>query len=81
MGDVVGRPVFGMHPGLVRGTAPFTEIAPVTNGDGLYLFPAIPPGIFSAAVHDGQGNRIALRSAEVRSGETSKLNFILATLR
>ncbi len=77
--DAKGRPVFGIRLGVVSGTAPFPEIAPVTNEDGVYRFPAIPPGTFSVAVHDGQGNRIALQSMEVRSGEASKLDFILPT--
>ena len=74
-----GSPVFGMRLGIVDGTAPFPEIAPVTNEDGVYRFPAIPPGTFSVAAHDGQGIRIALQSVEVRSGEASKLDFILPT--
>ena len=78
--DADGSPVFGMRLGIVDGTTPFPEIAPVTNEDGVYRFPAIPPGTFSIAVHDGQGNRIALQSVEVRSGEASKLDFILPTL-
>ena len=78
--DADGRPIFGMRLGIVSGTAPFPEIAPVTNEDGVYRFPAIPPGTFSVAVHDGQGTRIALQSVEVRSGEASKLDFILPTL-
>ncbi len=78
--DADGRPVPGMRLGIVNGTAPFPEIAPVTNEDGVYRFPAIPPGAFSVAVHDGQGNRIALQSVEVRGGEASKLDFILPTL-
>ena len=57
-----------------------TEIAPVTDEDGVYKFPAIPPGTFYVAVHDGQGSRLALQCVEVRSGETSKLDFVLGTL-
>ena len=75
-----GKPVLGMRLGIVSGTGPFPEIAPVTNEDGVYRFPAIPPGTFSVAVHDGQGNRIALQSVEVRSGEVRKLDFILPTV-
>lgn len=79
--DADGRPVLGMRLAIVDGTAPFPEIAPVTDGNGVYRFPAIPPGTFSVAVHDEQGNRIALQSVEVRNGEASKLDFILAALR
>ena len=78
--DADGKPILGVRLGIVNGTAPFPEIAPVTNEDGVYRFPAIPPGTFSVAVHDRQGNRIALQSVEVRSGEASKLDFILPTL-
>ena len=78
--DADGSLVLGIRLGIVNGTAPFPEIAPVTNEDGVYRFPAIPPGTFSVAVYDGQGNRIALQSVEVRSGEASKLDFILPTL-
>ena len=79
--DSDGQPMLGIRLGIVSGTAPFPEIAPVTNGDGFYRFPTIPQGTFSVAVHDGQGNRIALQSVEVRHGEVSELDFILATLR
>ncbi len=79
--DANGRPVPGMRLGIVNGTAPFPEIAPVTNEDGVYHFPGISPGAFDVAVHDRQGNRIALQSVEVKSGEASKLDFILPTLR
>ncbi len=51
--DADGSPVLGMRLGIVAGTAPFPEIAPVTDEDGVYRFPAIPPGAFSLAVHDG----------------------------
>ncbi len=78
--DADGRPVLGMRLGIVNGTAPFPEIAPITNEDGVYRFPAIPPGTFSVAVHDGQGTRIALQSVEVRGGEASKLDFTLPAL-
>ena len=78
--DADGKPMLGMRLGIVAGTAPFPEIAPVTNEDGVYRFPAIPPGAFSVAVHDGQGNRIALQSVEVRGGEASKLDFTLPAL-
>lgn len=79
--DANGRPVLGMRLSIVNGTAPFPEIAPVTKEDGVYHFPAIPPGTFDVAVHNRQGNRIALRSVEVRSGEASKLDFIIPTPR
>ena len=75
-----GGSVLGMRLIVVDGTAPFPEISPATNEDGVFRFPAIPPGTFSVAVHDAQGNRVALESVEVRSGETSILNFILRTL-
>ena len=80
MKDANGGPVPAMRLGIVNGTAPFPEIGPVTNEDGVYRFPAIPPGTFDVAVHDRQGNRIALQSVEVRSGEASKLDFALTTL-
>lgn len=78
--DADGKPMLGMRLGIVSGTAPFPEIAPVTNEDGVYRFPAVPPGAFSVAVHDEQGNRVALQSVEVKSGEASKLDFILPRL-
>ena len=78
--DADGSPVRGMRLAIVSGTAPFPEIGPVTKEDGVYRFPAIPPGTFSIAVHNRKGNRVALQSVEVRSGEASKLDFILPTL-
>ncbi len=79
--DADGEPIARMRLGIVNGTAPFPEIGPVTNEEGTYHFPAIPPGTFDVAVHDEQGNRIAVQSVEVRSGETSKLNFMLTPLQ
>ena len=78
--DSDGQPMLGIRLGIVSGTAPFPEIAPVTDEDGVYRFPGIPPGAFSVAVHDEQGKRIALQSVDVRSGEASRLDFILSTL-
>ncbi len=78
--DSDGQPMLGIRLGIVSGTAPFPEIAPVTDEDGVYKFPAIPPGTFYVAVHDGQGSRLALQCVEVRSSETSKLDFVLGTL-
>lgn len=75
--DADGRLVIGMRLGIVAGTGPFPELAPLTNEDGVYRFPVVPPGTFSVAVHDARGNRIALQSVEVISGKVSKLNFIL----
>ena len=75
-----GGPVLGMRLIVFDGTAPFPEIAPVTNENGVYRFSAILPGTFSLAVHDAQGNRVAQESVEVKSGEASILNFILQTL-
>ena len=33
--DADGSPVLGMRLGIVNGTAPFPEIAPLTNEDGV----------------------------------------------
>ena len=78
--DADGRIVVEIRLLIVEGTAPFPEIAPMTNKDGVYRFPGIPPGTFSVAVHDDLGSRAALESVDVRSGEVSVLDFILQTL-
>ncbi len=61
-------------------TAPFPELAPETNENGGYQFPGLSPGTFEIAVHDRQGNRLVLKKAEVRSGEASRLDFVLPAL-
>jgi hypothetical protein len=75
-----GRPVPGMRMVIISGTAPFPELAPETNENGGYQFPGLSPGTFEIAVHDRQGNRLVLKKAEVRSGEASRLDFVLPAL-
>ena len=70
-----GAPVAGVRVGIVSGTAPFPEVGPQTDAKGYYHIGGVPPGTFQVAFHDTQGERIALESVEVRSGETSTLNF------
>ena len=78
--DANGQPVPGMRVIIVSGTVPFPELAPETNENGGYQFPGLSPGTFEIAVHDRQGNRLALKKAEVRSGEASRLDFALHAL-
>ena len=77
--DEDGNPVVGMRVCIVSGTSAFPEIAVETNEEGYYLIGSVPPGMFEVAVHDRQGNRVALESVVVRDGEPSKLNFVIAT--
>ena len=75
--DAYGQPVPGMRIIIVSGTAPFPELAPETNENGGYQFPGLNPGTFEIAVHDRRGNRLAQKKSEVRSGEASRLDFVL----
>ena len=77
--DTQGAPGAGLRLGIVSGTVPFPEIAPVTSSDGSYSFSAIQPGTFEVAVYDDDGNVLQQHSVEVRSGETSTLNFSVDT--
>ncbi len=74
-----GEPVAGMRIAIVSGTASFPEIASETTDVGLYQIAGVPPGTFQVAVHDRQGERIGVESIDVRSGETSTLNFLIST--
>jgi len=74
-----GKPIGELRVFIVGGTAPFAEIASETNDTGLYQIAGVPPGTFQVAVHDRQGERIGVESIDVRSGETSRLNFSIST--
>lgn len=73
-----GEPIGGLRVFIIGGTAPFPEIAPETDDTGLYQIAGAPPGTFQVAVHDRQGERVAVESIDVRSGETSRLNFSIS---
>ena len=73
-----GEPIGGLRVSIIGGTAPFPEIAPETNDTGLYQIAGVPPGTFQLAVHDRQGERVGVESIDVRSGETSRLDFSIS---
>ena len=73
-----GKPLAGMRVSIESGTAPFPEIAPETDAQGHYRLGSVPPGVFDVAVHDRDGNRVGLKSVEVRSAETSTLDFSIS---
>ena len=73
-----GKPLAGMRVSIESGTAPFPEIAPETNAQGRYRLGSVPSGVFDVAVHDRDGSRIGLKSIEVRSAETSVLDFSIS---
>ncbi len=79
--DANGQPVPGVRIIIVSGTTPFPELALETNENGGYQFPGLSPGTFELAVHDRQGNRLALKRAEVRSGGASRLDFVIPAPR
>ena len=77
-GTVTGpddEPVAGMRVFIVRGTAPFPEIAPETDENGHYRLSSVAPGTYEVAVHNKQGQRVGLKSVGVKSGETDTLDF------
>ena len=71
--DERGNPLVELRVGIVSGTVPFPEIAPVTNSVGFYSFPSIQPGSFEVAVYDTEGNVLRQETVEVRQGEASSL--------
>ena len=73
-----GKPLAGMRVSIASGTAPFPGIAPETDAQGRYRLGSVPPGVFDVAVHDRDGNRVGLKSVEVRSAETSTLDFSIS---
>ena len=75
-----GDPVAGMRIAIISGTAGFPEIAPETDQVGHYLIGGVSPGTCEVAVHDREGQRIALASVTVTSGETATLDFSVSTV-
>ena len=73
-----GKPLAGMRVGIESGTVPAPEIAPETDVQGRYRLGSVPPGVFNVAVHDRDGNRVGLESVEVKSEETSTLDFSIS---
>ena len=73
--DESGGPGLGIRVLIVSGTAPFPEIAPVTDAKGFYRIGGVSAGTFDVAFHDRNGDRIGLDSVTVKGGETSTLDL------
>jgi hypothetical protein len=54
-----------------------SEIAVITDEDGLYQIGSIPPGVFTIGVHDEEGERIGQKMFQVVSGETSTVDIFI----
>jgi hypothetical protein len=67
-----------MRVGIVSGTAPFPEIAVVTDANGAYTIGGVPLGTFQVAVFDLQGQNVGQESVVVTGGVTATLNFTVS---
>ncbi len=76
--DADDQPIAGMRVAIASGTVGFPEQLAVTNDTGYYLLGSIPAGTFEVAVHDEQGEQLALGSATVAAGKAAKLDFTVA---
>lgn len=65
--DTSGRPVAGAVVTVEDGTAPFPELAFVSNGDGRVSL-ALPAGRFAIAVVDPDSGRRGSASVDTSSG-------------
>jgi inhibitor of cysteine peptidase len=72
-----GEPAQAVVLTIISGSAPFPEMAHLSNAEGFYRFPGIAAGTFEVAVHDGQGNKLVVQSVEVKAGEATAVEFIL----
>lgn len=73
-----GAPIADMRVGIVSGTAPFPEIAVVTDANGAYTIGGVPLGTFQVAVFDLQGQNVGQESVVVTGGVTATLNFTVS---
>lgn len=76
--NAAGAPVKGVAVGIDKTTATgaIQEILPVTNEDGRFAWPNLPPGTYTLrAVADGY--RPQTRDVEVQDGATAKVEFTL----
>jgi len=78
--DELGRPGVGLRVSIVEGSVGFPEIAVLTTEDGFYRIGSVPPGVFTIGVHDEEGERIAQKTFQVVSGETSTVDITLRGL-
>jgi hypothetical protein len=76
--EVDGVPVSDMRVSIVSGTAPFPEIAAVTDADGAYSIGGVPSGTFEVAVFDLEGRMVGEESVVVKGGETAALDFTVS---
>ena len=73
-----GAPIADLRVGIVSGTAPFPEIAAVTDANGAYSIGGVPSGTFQVAVHDLQGQKVGEQSVVIAVGKTANLNFTIS---
>ena len=70
-----GSPISEAAVAIVDGTAPFPDIAALTDDEGKYELSDIPAGTFEVAVHTEEYS--AQNPVTIRGGETSRLDFII----
>lgn len=72
--DQGGKPIAGAAVAIASGTAPFLDIAALTNEQGEYRFSNISEGTFEIAVHK-EGYLVQKKTVTVKYGEVSHLDF------
>ncbi len=71
-----GTPIREAAAAIASGTAPYPDIAALTDDRGEYYLSDIPPGVFEVAVHCA-GYALQKQTVIVRANEVSVLNFVL----
>lgn len=71
-----GTPLREAAAAIANGTAPFPDIAALTDDGGEYYLSDIPPGVFEVAIHC-EGYAPQTKTVIVRENEVSVLNFVL----
>lgn len=76
--DEAGRPIEGVGVGIDQTTAqgPIREILPVTNEEGKFAWPALPPGTYTLRASKS-GYKSQTQTVEVKDDETAKVEFKL----
>ena len=72
-----GERIEGVRVSIVSGTAAFPEVAPETDKEGFYRLSSLAAGRYEVAVHDAQGQRIALESVAVLASGPADLNIVV----
>ena len=75
--DELERGIPGLRVSIINGSVGFPEIAVTTREDGYYQIGSIPPGTFTLAVHDDQGETLTQKEFQVESEKTTTMDIVL----